>query len=87
MTSVGQTGYRHLMAARSRGEKIGRVSIVLTPDPYVWSISGSKMSYGRDGVVDELSIAGGLAGRPIEVVKSETNDIRDTGACRDGDRR
>ena len=75
LTSVGQTGYRHLMAARSRGEKIGRVSIVLTPDPYVWSVSGSKMSYGRDGVVDELSIASGLAGRPIEVVKSETNDI------------
>jgi 4-hydroxy-3-polyprenylbenzoate decarboxylase len=75
LTSVGQTGYRHLMAARDRGEKIGRVSIVLTPDPYVWSVSGSKMSYGRDGIVDELSIAGGLAGRPIEVVKSETNDI------------
>lgn len=75
LTSVGQTGYRHLMAARSRGEKIGHVSIVLTPDPYVWSISGSKMSYGGDGVVDELSMAGGLAGRPIEVVRSETNDL------------
>ena len=74
-TSVGQTGYRHLMAARSRGEKIGHVSIVLTPDPYVWSISGSKMSYGSDGPVDELSMAGALAGRPIEVVASETNDL------------
>lgn len=76
LTSVGQTGYRHLMAARSRGEKIGRVSIVLTPDPYVWSITGSKMSYGGEGIVDELSMAGGLAGRPIEVVRSETNDLR-----------
>jgi 4-hydroxy-3-polyprenylbenzoate decarboxylase len=74
-TSVGQTGYRHLVAARERGEKIGHVSIVLTPDPYVWSITGSKMSYGAEGVVDELSIAGGLAGRAIEVVKSETNDL------------
>jgi 4-hydroxy-3-polyprenylbenzoate decarboxylase len=74
-TSVGQTGYRHLMAARSRGEKIAQVSIALTPDPYVWSISGSKMSYGGEGLVDELSMAGGLAGRPIEVVASETNDL------------
>jgi len=74
-TTAGQTGYRHLVAARNRGEKFGRVSIVLTPDPYVWSISGSKMSYGGDGLVDELSMAGGLAGRPIETVKSETNDL------------
>jgi len=74
-TTVGQTGYRHLAAARSRGEKIGHVSIALTPDPYVWSISGSKMSYGGEGLVDELSMAGGLAGRPIETVKSETNDL------------
>ena len=75
LTSVGQTGYRHLVAARERGEEIGRVSIVLTPDPYVWSITGSKMSYGGEGVVDELSIAGGLAGRAIETVRSETNDL------------
>ncbi|MEC9375768.1 MAG: UbiD family decarboxylase [Pseudomonadota bacterium] len=75
LTSVGQTGYRHLVAARNRGEKIGRVSIALTPDPYVWSITGSKMSYGGSGLVDELSMAGGLAGRAIEVVKSETNDL------------
>ncbi len=74
-TTAGQTGYRHLVAARNRGEKIGRVSIALTPDPYVWSISGSKMSYGGDGLVDELSMAGALAGRPIQVVKSETNDL------------
>jgi len=74
-TTAGQTGYRHLVAARNRGEKIGRVSIALTPDPYVWSISGSKMSYGGDGLVDELSMAGALAGRPIQVVRSETNDL------------
>lgn len=74
-TSVGQTGYRHLVAARDRGEKIGHVSVVLAPDPYVWSITGSKMSFGDKGVVDELAMAGGLAGQPIEVVRSETNDL------------
>jgi 4-hydroxy-3-polyprenylbenzoate decarboxylase len=71
----GQTGYRHLMAARSRGEKVAKVSIALTPDPYVWMVSGSKMSRGGGGLVDEMSIAGGLAGQPIDIVKSETNDF------------
>jgi len=75
LTSVGQTGYQHLMAARRRGEKVAKMSIVLTPDPYVWSVTGAKMSFGAKGLVDELSIAGGLAGQPIKVVKSETNDI------------
>jgi 4-hydroxy-3-polyprenylbenzoate decarboxylase len=75
LTSVGQTGYQHLMAARRRGEKVAKMSIVLTPDPYIWSVTGAKMSFGAKGLVDELSIAGGLAGQPIEVVKSETNDI------------
>jgi 4-hydroxy-3-polyprenylbenzoate decarboxylase len=71
----GQTGYRHLMAARQRGEKIAHVSIALTPDPYIWMIAGTKMSIGSDGLVDETSIAGGLAGRPTRVVRSETNDF------------
>ncbi|MGI9309597.1 MAG: UbiD family decarboxylase domain-containing protein, partial [Gammaproteobacteria bacterium] len=71
----GQTGFRHLKAAAARGEKVAKVSIALTPDPYVWMVSGSKMSYSSDGLVDEMSIAGGLAGQAIEVVKSETNDF------------
>ncbi len=70
----GQTGYRHLMAARARGEKIAHVSIALTVDPHFWSVSSSKMVY-RGGGADELSIAGGLAGRAMEVVRSETNDF------------
>lgn len=72
----GQTGHRHLMSARERGEKLARVSIALSPDPYVWMVSGSKMNFGYRGPVDELAIAGGLAGRPVEVVACETNDFR-----------
>ncbi len=72
----GQTGYRHLKAAQRRGEKIAKVSIVLTSDPYVWMVSGSKMSFGKGRLVDELSIAGGLAGAPIETVRCETNGFR-----------
>lgn len=71
----GQTGYRHLMAARDRGEKIAKVSIALSPDPYVWMASGNKLADRRAGPVDELAIAGGLAGRAVRVVRSETNDF------------
>ena len=71
----GQTGYRHLMAARRRGEKTASVSIALTPDPYIWMVAGTKMAIGADGLVDETAIAGGLAGRPVTVVRSETNDF------------
>jgi 4-hydroxy-3-polyprenylbenzoate decarboxylase len=71
----GQTGNRHLTAARDRGEKIARVSIALSPDPYVWVLSGNKLADRSDGPVDELALAGGLAGRPVKVVRSETNDF------------
>ncbi|MBM4196921.1 MAG: hypothetical protein FJ197_07465 [Gammaproteobacteria bacterium] len=71
----GQTGNRHLTAARDRGEKVARVSIVLSPDPYVWILSSNKLADRSDGPVDELAIAGGLAGRPVRVVRSETNDF------------
>ena len=72
----GQTGYRHLMAARDRGEKIARVSIALTADPYLWIVSGTRVVNRRatPGPIDEIAVAGGLAGHPIEVVKSLTNE-------------
>ena len=72
----GQTGHRHLMAARRRGEKIARVSIALSAEPTVWIVSSNKLANRRAGPVDELAIAGGLAGRPVRVVRSETNDFR-----------
>jgi 4-hydroxy-3-polyprenylbenzoate decarboxylase len=74
-TEPGQTGYRHLMAARQRGEKTAPVSIALTTDPYIWMVSGSKMALSKGGRIDETAIAGGLAGRPTAVVRSETNDF------------
>lgn len=73
-----QTGWKMLMAAKERGEKIARVSIALGQDPYVWLVSGSKVA-PRIGkkmpVIDELAVAGGIRGKAIEVVKSETNDM------------
>ena len=73
----GQTGSQQLRAARDRGEKVARVSIALTADPYVWVCSSNKLADRRSagGPVDELALAGGLAGRPLKVVRSETNDF------------
>lgn len=68
----GQRAWKMFTAQRERGEKIAKVSIALGQDPMVWMISGSALTKGiRD---DEMAIAGGLRGKPVEVVKSETND-------------
>ncbi len=69
-------GYKMLMAARERGEKIGHVSIAVGQDPIVWLLSGAPLARQRgDGAVDELAIAGGMRGKALEVVKSDTNDM------------
>ena len=71
-----QTGWKHLMAAKERGERAARASIVLGQDPYVWIVSSSRVANRmRPGPIDELAVAGGLRGTALEVVCSETNDI------------
>jgi len=70
-----QTAWRTLMAAKERGEKSVRVSIVVGQDPVTWMISGSRIvNRLSKEKVDELAIAGGMRGKAVEVVKSETND-------------
>ena len=70
-----QTAWRTLMAAKERGEKTVKVSIVVGQDPIVWLISGSRIvNRLNKKQVDELAIAGGMRGKPVEVVKSETNN-------------
>ncbi|MBT8443033.1 MAG: UbiD family decarboxylase [Gammaproteobacteria bacterium] len=70
-----QTAWRTFMAAKERGEKTVKVSIVVGQDPIVWMISGSRIvNRLQKRKFDELAIAGGMRGKPIEVVKSETND-------------
>ncbi|MFW2404410.1 MAG: UbiD family decarboxylase domain-containing protein [Gammaproteobacteria bacterium] len=74
-----QTGYKFLMRARERGEKTMKYSIVLGQDPYIWFISGTRVAPRGFGATprpaDELAIAGGMRGKPIEMVKSENTDI------------
>ena len=72
-----QSGRAMLLAATERGEKIAKVSIALSADPVIWMISSSRVG-GRRGNerVDEMAIAGGIKGRPVELVRSETNEHR-----------
>jgi 4-hydroxy-3-polyprenylbenzoate decarboxylase len=69
-------GYKMLMAARERGEKVGHVSIAVGQDPIIWLLSGAPLARQRgDGAVDELAIAGGMRGKALEVVRSDTSDM------------
>jgi 4-hydroxy-3-polyprenylbenzoate decarboxylase len=71
-----QTGWKMLMAARKRGEAVAKVSIVLGQDPVVWFISCTRVAPRfSDKPVNEMAVAGGFRGKPVEVVRSETNDL------------
>ncbi|MFQ5635554.1 MAG: UbiD family decarboxylase domain-containing protein [Gammaproteobacteria bacterium] len=70
-----QTAWRTFMAAKERGDKTVRISIVVGQDPVTWMISGSRIvNRLSKEKVDELAIAGGMRGKAIEVVRSETNE-------------
>jgi 4-hydroxy-3-polyprenylbenzoate decarboxylase len=72
----GQTGWRMLDAARRRGDKTARVSLVLGQDPMVYLVSGTRVANRTgDKPIDELAVAGGLRGRAVQVVRCETNDF------------
>ena len=70
--SPGQHGWQILMAKKRRGETIAKCSVALAPDPITFAVSSNKMAGLGD---DELEIAGAIRGRPVELVKSETNDL------------
>ena len=74
-----QTGWKMLKAAIARGDKFAPISIAIGQDPIVWTVSGSKVALRGFGkvfnVIDELALAGGIRGKALEVVKSETNDM------------
>lgn len=67
----GQGAWQAFMKAKERGEKSVKISIALGQDPMTWVVSSSKLNRGK---VDELEIVSGMRGRPLLVVKSETND-------------
>jgi 4-hydroxy-3-polyprenylbenzoate decarboxylase len=67
----GAGGYQHYLKHQSRGDKTMPCAIVLGCPPYVAFMGPQKLPLG----VDEFTVAGGLAGAPINVVKARTVDL------------
>ena len=67
----GAGGYQHYLKHQSRGDKTMPCAIVLGCPPYVAFVGPQKLPLG----VDEFTVAGGLAGVPINVVKAKTVDL------------
>jgi 4-hydroxy-3-polyprenylbenzoate decarboxylase len=68
----GQSGWKMFMKKKERGDRVAQVSIVLGQDPIMWVVSSSKLARGK---TDEYRMVSAIRGKPIELVKSETNDM------------
>jgi 4-hydroxy-3-polyprenylbenzoate decarboxylase len=67
----GAGGYQHYLAHQKRGDRQMPCAIVLGCPPYVAFMGPQKLPLG----VDELMVAGGLAGAPINAVRARTVDL------------
>jgi 4-hydroxy-3-polyprenylbenzoate decarboxylase len=67
----GAGGYRHYLKHQKRGDKTMPCAIVLGAPPYVAFVAPQKLPLD----VDEIGVAGGLAGAPIQVVRAKTVDL------------
>src|SRR6266511_75501 len=67
----GAGGYLHYVKHQKLGKKTMPCAIVLGCPPYVAFMGPQKLPVG----VDEFTVAGGLAGAPINVVKAKTVDL------------
>ncbi len=70
LRSLSAGGYFHWKKYRARGEKMP-VAVALGAPPVVTFAGPQKLKVG----VDELGVAGGLAGGPINVVRAKTSDL------------
>ncbi len=67
----GADGYQHYLAHQQRGDKEMPCAIVLGCPPAVAFMGPQKLPAG----VDELDVAGGLAGGPINIARCKTVDL------------
>ncbi len=67
----GAGGYLHYVKHQKLGRKTMPCAIVLGCPPYVAFMGPQKLPVG----VDEFTVAGGLAGSPINVVKAKSVDL------------
>ncbi len=65
-------GYKFMMQAMERGEESVKVSVAVGIDPISWMMSSTRLAELGE---DEFAVAGGFRGKPVELVKSETNDL------------
>ena len=67
----GAGGYRHYVKHQKRGDRTMPCAIVLGAPPCVAMVAPQKLPID----VDEIGVAGGLAGAPINVVRARTVDL------------
>ena len=65
-------GYNYITRAGNRGDDKIDVAVAIGIDPISWMMSSTRLA---DLGVDEFAIAGGFRGKPVELVKCETNDL------------
>lgn len=69
-SALGQDIYLHWQKCKEMGKPL-EAALVIGPPPVVSYAAVEKVPYG----VDEMAVAGGLAGEPIEVVRCKTVDL------------
>lgn len=69
---VGQHGWNFIQRAKKRGQATMPAAVVIGADPITFSIGTSKITGLGE---DELEVAGGLRGRPVELVRCATSGI------------
>jgi UbiD family decarboxylase len=67
----GAGGYRHYLKHQSRGDKLMPCAVALGCPPCVAYVAPMKLPLD----LDEIGVAGGLAGEPIRVVRGKTVDL------------
>lgn len=67
----GAGGYRHYLKHQGRGDKVMPCAIALGCPPCVAYVAPMKLPLD----LDEIGVAGGLAGEPIRVVRAKTVDL------------
>jgi 4-hydroxy-3-polyprenylbenzoate decarboxylase len=65
-------GYKFMERAMERGQGRVAASVAIGIDPVSWMMSSTRLA---DIGEDEFALAGGFRGKPVQLVKSETNDM------------
>jgi UbiD family decarboxylase len=70
---IGQHGWNFIQRARERGERVLPAAVAIGVDPITFSVGTSKLTGLGE---DELELAGGLIGKPVELVPCESSGVR-----------